>query len=287
MRSSLPPKNFPLLPRKKGSDKSCFGHALILAGSRGLTGAMILASRAALESGSGLVTLGLAESLLPIAAKSIPEVMQLPLKETKEASPRFSAYSAIKNFIDKRRANGLLIGPGLSQNTETQKLVRKLVRSISVTTILDADGINSFKRKRKEILSHKGKLVITPHKKEFERLFSEKWPENKDQRIKLAKKLSKFYDVVLVMKGRGTLVVHHDRCYVNSTGNPGMAKGGSGDVLAGIITAFVCQRLEPFEAACWAVYFHGKAADLAVKERGELSLIASDIIRFLPKAFKK
>ncbi len=280
------PLKFPLLPRKKNTEKSNYGHALILAGSRGMTGAALLASRAALESGCGLVTLGISQSLLPVAAKSIPEVMQLGLPETKEASLDLSAYSKILKFIDKRRVNGLLIGPGLSQNDETMRLVRRLVRTLSVTTVLDADGINSFRGQTEELLRHPSRLVVTPHRKEFERLFSEKWPDNKMDRIKLAKRHSKFYDVVLVMKGRGTLVVSGDKYYVNKTGNPGMAKGGAGDVLAGMITAFICQKLDPFLATCWAVYFHGRAADLAVKERGELSLMASDIIRFLPEAFK-
>jgi len=233
------PKKFPLLPRKKNADKSYYGHALVIAGSRGMTGAAILASRAALEAGSGLVTLGISKSLLPIAAKTIPEVMQLGLPETGQASLSYAGYSEIVKFIHKSKINGLLIGPGLSRHAETAHLVRKLVRSLSVTTVLDADGINSFRGRANALLSHAQPLVVTPHQKEFERLFSEKWPNQKTERIKLAKRLSKFYDTVLVLKGRGTLVVGRGKCYVNSTGNPGMAKGGSGDVLAGMITAFI------------------------------------------------
>ena len=286
------PQKFPLLPRKKNTNKFTYGHALILAGSRGMTGAAILASRAALESGSGLVTLGIPKSLVFIAAKSLPEVMQLGLPETRSASTSLSAYPAIIKFIGKRRINGVLIGPGLSQNSQTAQLARKLVSTLSMTTVLDADGINGFssrggKNHMNELRSHGGPLIITPHEKEFERLFSERWPKTISDRIKLAKRLSKSYDVVLVMKGCGTLVVSGEKCYVNPTGNPGMAKGGAGDVLSGMITAFVCQKLDPFSAASWAVYFHGRAADLAVKERGELGLIASDIIRFLPKAFSR
>ena len=279
------PCKFPLLPRKKNADKSCYGHALIVAGSRGMAGAALLCSRAALESGSGLVTLAMPSRLVSGAAKSIPEVMQLGLSQTKDGSIAFSAYSKISQFILKRKVNVLLLGPGLSQSSETTRLVRKLIQTVKIATVLDADGLNSFKGKLSELQRHKAPLVLTPHRKEFERLFSERWPESQIKRIALAKKLSKFYDVVLVLKGHRTLVVNGDKCFVNSTGNPGMAKGGSGDVLAGIINAFICQGLEPFFSACWAVYFHGKAGDLAVKERGELGLIASDIIRFLPKAF--
>ncbi|OIO39188.1 MAG: NAD(P)H-hydrate dehydratase [Candidatus Omnitrophica bacterium CG1_02_46_14] len=284
-RHKLPHK-FPLLPRKKNTDKSHYGHALILAGSQGMSGAAILASRSALESGCGLVTLATPKSLIPIVAKSLPEVMQLALPETKSASAGASAFPKLMCFIQKRKINALLAGPGLSQNVETAKLVRKLISTAPVATVLDADGLNSYKAKTAELKGHAAPLVLTPHKKEFERLFLEKWPEERACRIKLAKRLSKFYDVVLVMKGPGTLVVCGDRCYINNTGNPGMAKGGAGDVLAGVITAFICQKLDPFLAASWAVYFHGRAADIAVKERGELGLVASDIIRFLPKAFR-
>ena len=281
------PKKFPLLPRKKNTDKSRYGHSLIVAGSRGMMGAALLASRASLEAGCGLVTLASPEKPAAAASQLIPEAMQLSLAQTKQGSLRFSAYSTITSFIVKRKITALLVGPGLSRHQETARLVRKLVVTVRVPAILDADGINSFKGKANELLLHASPLTLTPHRKEFERLFSERWPETQIKRIALAKKLSKFYDVVLVLKGHQTLVVNGDKCFVNSTGNPGMAKGGSGDVLAGIINAFICQGLQPFSAACWAVHFHGMAGDLAVKERGELGLVASDIIRFLPKAFSQ
>lgn len=280
-------KKFPLLPRKKNTDKNRYGHSLIVAGSRGMMGAALLASRASLEAGCGLVTLASPEQPASTASRCIPEVMQLKLASSKQGSFRLSAYPAIMAFLTKRKITTLLVGPGLSQNLETARLVRKLITRVRVPTVLDADGINSFKGKAGELLRHTSPLTLTPHRKEFERLFSERWPESQITRIALAKKLSKFYDVVLVLKGHRTLVVNGDKCFVNSTGNPGMAKGGSGDVLAGIINAFICQGLEPFFAACWAVHYHGKAGDLAVKERGELSLLASDIIRFLPKAFSR
>ena len=281
------PRKFPLLPRKKNTDKSHYGHALLIAGSRGMMGAAILSARAALASGSGLVTLGLPSNLSWVASKALPEAMSLSLPGSPTGHLGPASFSKIGKFIKNRKTSAVLIGPGLSQNGEVSRLVRKLVKAIKVPVILDADGINSFKGKSKELLYHSSSMVVTPHKKEFERLFSARWPERQTDRIRLAKKLSKFYDVVLVMKGHRTLVVSGDRYYVNRTGNPGMAKGGSGDVLSGIITAFISQGLEPFLASCWAVYFHGKAADLAVKERGELGLLASDIIQFLPKAFRR
>ena len=216
----------------------------------------------------------------------------------KQALKSIHRYSLRRHFLNnirhvftsnffKRKASVLLVGPGLAQNSETVKFIKKVVLTSHIPVVLDADGLNSFKGKPRELLCHKAPLVLTPHRREFERLFLVSWPESQTQRIELAKKLSKFYDVVLVMKGHRTLVAYAGKCYLNTTGNPGMAKGGSGDVLSGIIAAFIAQGLEPFLAACWAVYFHGMAGDMAVKERGELGLLASDIIRFLPKAFLK
>ena len=294
MRFVLPNK-FPLLPRKKNTSKNDYGHVLVLAGSKGFTGAAILASRAALVSGSGLVTLGAPRSLGNIFAKTLLEIMQLGLPETSQGSLGLAAHRKIEAFIKKRRINALAAGPGLSCQAETCKLVRRIVRSVSLPLVLDADGLNSFSARGgsapggqgrlTELRRHAGPLVLTPHQGEFERLFTEVLPKEKLKRIALAKKLSKFYDVVLVLKGHQTLVIEGDRVYVNATGNPGMAKGGSGDVLTGVITSFIGQGLNAFEASSWGAYFHGKAGDLAVREKGELGVVASDLINYLPKAF--
>ena len=277
---------FPLLPRKKNTDKSHYGHVLVLAGSRGMTGAAVLAGQAALRSGSGLVTIGIPKSLEnTVAKKSSPEIMRLGLPETKQGTLSFSALAKVLSCIQKRKINCLAVGPGLSTEPQTAKLVRSIVCDSPVPVVLDADGLNSFKSKIKFLRKHRASLVLTPHRREFERLFDEKWPERKDARIRLAKKLSKFYDVVLVLKSSGTLVVSRDNVYVNKTGNPGMAKGGSGDVLTGVIAALIAQGLDLFRASVWGVYFHGKAGDLAVKSNGELGLIASDLIECLPRVF--
>jgi hydroxyethylthiazole kinase-like uncharacterized protein yjeF len=194
----------------------------------------------------------------------------------------------IARTLLKRRINVVALGPGLTHEPSTARLVRKLVAALNVTVVLDADGLNSFSGRkgcREALKKHRAGLVLTPHRGEFERLFKKTVPASKKKMGELAKKLSKFYDVVLVLKGHKTLVTARDKQAWNSTGNPGMAKGGCGDVLTGIIAAFIAQGLDPFQAAVWAVYFHGKAGDLAVRERGELSLTASDLIDFLPKAF--
>ena len=280
------PQKFPLLPRKKNTSKHDYGHVLVLAGSKGLTGAAILASRAAFVSGSGLVTLGVPRGLENFFAWSLVEIMQLGLPETKEGALARAAYSKIQAFIKKRKINSLAIGPGLSHSAETSALVRRLVKNAFLPLALDADGLNSFRGKAKELREHPSPLVLTPHEREFERLFGQSLPKMPSGRITLAKKLSKFYDVVLVLKGHRTLVVEGDLVYVNTTGNPGMAKGGTGDVLTGIIASFMGQGLEAFEAAVWAVYFHGKAGDLAVRQKGELALSAGDLIEALPKVFR-
>lgn len=279
------PGKFPLLPRNKTADKSHFGHVLVLAGSPGMTGAAVLTSRAAVRSGAGLVTLGIPKSLEPRAAKNLLEVMQLGLPETKDATLSLAAFEKIEVFVKKRRVNSLAVGPGLSRDKETAALVRKLIQKIKVPAVLDADGLNAFQGQMASLKKHAATLVLTPHAGEFERLFSKKPPTASIARAALAKKLSKFYDVVLVLKGAPTLVVQDEKVTVNRTGNPGLAKGGTGDVLTGVIAAFIAQGLKPFEAAAWAVYFHGKAADLTVKDKSQLGLLASDVIDFLPKAF--
>lgn len=276
---------FPLLPRKKSADKSAYGHVLIMAGSRRMTGAAILASNAALRSGAGLVTLGFPDGLDRYLSKLPPEVMRLPLAATKDLSIGPKALKPSLEFIRKRKISALAVGPGLSTHSDTASFMREIVSQAPVPIVLDADGLNAFQGHGRRLKRHAGQLVLTPHRREFERLFGEKWPEGEKPRAALAKRLSKFYDVVLVLKGHRTLVVCGDRVYVNRTGNPGLAKGGSGDVLTGIIAAFVGQGLDPYEAARWAVYFHGLAADIAVKRTGELGLTASDVIEALPKAF--
>ena len=281
MRSPL--GRFPLLPRKKNTDKSAYGHVLVAAGSKHLSGAPRLVSRASLVSGAGWVTVAIPEVIREVfSKKALPELMHLSLPQTKDGSLASSAAAPILSFIRTRGVSCLVLGPGLTYAPPTSALVRKLVKSVSAPIVLDADGLNAFKGRARELKKHRGPVVLTPHAGEFERLFSAACPGSSKERAVLAKKLSRLYDVTIVLKGHRTLVVRRDRVYENRTGNPGMAKAGSGDVLAGIIGAFIAQGLDPFKAACWAVYFHGLAGDKAVKVKSELGLLASDIIDFLP-----
>jgi NAD(P)H-hydrate epimerase len=280
------PRRFPLLPRKKNTDKSDYGHVLVLAGSRGLTGAAALTSVSALRCGSGLVTLGIPSALESFFSKKLLEVMRLGLPATAEDTLSMEAYPRVMDFIKKRKISCLAIGPGLSRNPQTAALVRKLFQNAGVPMVVDADAVNAFEGRQRLLSGHAGPFVMTPHKREFERVFEETLPKEQSKRIRLAKILSKFYHGVLVIKGPRTLVVEKDNFYVNRTGNPGLAKGGAGDVLTGMVASFIGQGLDPFKASAWAVYLHGKAGDAAARQKGELSMTAGDVIEALPKVLK-
>lgn len=276
------PKKFPLLPRKPHTDKSHYGHTFVLAGSSRMSGAAVLTATAALRSGSGLVTWG-----MPSGVSSPKLPLEIMRKELPSKNSSFSAKAGKEAlaFIQKRRVNSVALGPGLGLNSGAQAFVRKVVAESPVPVVLDADGLNSFKGAARLLKKRRSPLILTPHEGEFQRLFGQKVPGILARRAALAKMISKFYDVVLVLKGHRTLVVCRDVIYVNNTGNAGMAKGGSGDVLTGLIASFVAQGLDVFKAAVWAVYVHGKAGDTAVRKTGELSLTASDMIDSLPKVF--
>lgn len=281
-----PGRRFPLLPRKKHADKSAYGHALIVAGSAHMAGAAVLAATAALRAGAGLTTAAVPRGVAAALRRKLPpEIMLLPLPQTSAGSLGSGALTKILLYAATRRVNALAVGPGLSTHTETMRLVRALVLRAPMPVIVDADGLNAFKGRPELFKKAEGTLIWTPHAREFRRVFGIRCPENAAARLCLAKQTAGRYHGVLVLKGHRTIVAGRDRFFVNATGNPGLAKGGAGDVLTGILAAFVAQRLSPFESAAWAVFFHGRAADLAVKRTGELGLTASEVIGQLPKAF--
>ncbi len=272
-------------PRLKDTHKGDYGHVFVLAGSVGLTGAAYLTSMAALLSGSGLVTLGVPKSINPIMEEKLTEVMTKPLPETVEETLSIKALSEIKKFA--KRADVVAIGPGLSRNKKTGQLIRSLLPSLDKPIVLDADGINAFEGKAGLLEKAKKSLVITPHPGEMARLTKEKTSVIQRDRKKSAKTVSKRYNCITVLKGARTVVANpKGDFYINATGNPGMATGGVGDVLTGMIASFIGQGIEPFGAAKLAVYLHGRAGDLAVREKGEISLIATDLLDKLPTVLK-
>jgi len=271
--------------RRKESHKGDFGHVLVVAGSQGMTGAAYLTSQAALLSGSGLVTLSIPESLNAIMEGKLTEVMTLPLPETGDMSLGIRAAGPIVKFSEK--ADAVAIGPGLSRNKETARLILTLLTEIKKPVIIDADGINALEGKQDVLKRRKGITVLTPHPGEMARLIGKGVDEVQKKREKVAKSVSVQYNCVTILKGYHTVVAgENGEVYVNETGNSGMSTAGMGDVLTGMIASFVGQGVNPFSASVVSVYFHGKAGDIVAREKGQFSLIASDVLGTLPKVFK-
>ena len=251
-----------------------------------MSGACYLTSMAALRSGAGLVTVGVPKSLVLPLSRKMTEAMMKGLPETKEGTLSRAAHKQIKLFL--KTQDVLAAGPGLSQNSETQAVLRKVISDSTRPMVIDADGLNALKGKINLLQKLKAPAILTPHPGEFVRIFGGSLPKSEPERKKRALETAKKFKIVLVLKGHQTVVTSpKGEVYMNQTGNPGMATGGSGDVLTGIVAAMLGRKIEPFKAACFGVYVHGLAGDLAAKEKGEISLIAGDIIEVLPKAFKK
>ncbi len=280
-----------LLRRKADSHKGDYGHVFIVAGSARFSGAAVLAATAALRSGAGLVTIGIPASLNTALIKiKPPEIMTLPLKETNDGSLNYTALKQITGFMSD--ADVTLIGPGLGNNPSTRRLIQALVARLTKPSVLDADGINALSGHGETLraagLRLDGRCVLTPHPGELSRLTGIPVAEIQRTRKEVAKRVSSEYNITVVLKGHRTVVAAPTgRIFINSTGNPGMSTAGSGDVLAGMIGAFLGQGLEAFDAAKYAAYLHGLAGDLAAKEKTQPGIIASDIIAMIPKAIKK
>ena len=271
--------------RQPDSHKGDFGHVLVIAGSLGYTGAAYLASQAALLSGAGLVTLAAGKSLHGILASKLAEVMVKPFFETRDASLSLMALKDLLAFSEK--CNVVALGPGISQNKETQELVRSLIAKLNKPVVLDADGINAMAGHADLLKSAKSGLILTPHPGEMSRLTGKDISEIQKDRNNVAIGFAREYNTVLVLKGHETIVADPaGQIFVNTTGNAGMASGGSGDVLTGMIAAFVAQGCTPFDAAVLGAYFHGLAGDIAAKEKGLLSLIATGLLNKLPEVLK-
>ena len=272
--------------RKPDTHKDDYGHIFILAGSPGLSGAAVLCANSAMRSGAGLVTLGLPESLYNITAKRVfLEVMLKPLPQAKEKTLSLSAYPKIAEFT--KNTDVLALGPVLSRNPQTQKLIRRIISNIHRSMVIDADALNALAGHLDLLRLNSNLKILTPHPGEFSRLTGQSTAYIQKNRETLAKRFAYNYNIVLVLKGHHTIVASADKVYVNKSGNPGMATAGSGDVLTGIISALLGQGLGGWTAAKTGVYLHGLAGDLAAKEKTQAGLIASDIIDHIPAAIKK
>jgi ADP-dependent NAD(P)H-hydrate dehydratase / NAD(P)H-hydrate epimerase len=262
--------------RERFAHKGDFGHAMLISGSYGKIGASVLSARAVKRSGVGLLTVYTPKCGYVVVQSSVPEAMVMtdPEEEYLTQCPDFS------------KATVLGIGPGLGQREETAKMLRKVLEGFGKPVVLDADALNILAKKRDLMHLVPEGSILTPHPKEFERLV-DSW-SNDFERLEKQKALARDLKSAVVLKGAYTSVAAPDgKVYFNSTGNPGMATGGTGDVLTGILTGLLAQRYTAVEAAILGVYIHGLSADLAVLETGEESLIASDIIEHLPSAFRQ
>jgi len=275
-----------LLQRKADSHKGDYGHILILAGSSRFSGAALLCAEAALRSGAGLVTLGIPRSINLRLIKVKPkELITLPLPETKDGTLSLAAFFRISALL--KNIDVLIIGPGLGRNRSTYALVKKLIRKTSQPTVVDADALNALNSFPGILNLHKGQLILTPHQMEITRLFDININLIKNNRKLIAKKYAKHYNSIIILKGHNSIVTDGLRgFYINRSGNPGMATAGSGDVLSGIVGAFLAQGLDGFKAAKYATYIHGLAGDLAARDKTQMGLIASDIIDRIPDALK-
>jgi len=271
--------------REPDTHKGTYGHVLVVAGSRGKTGSASLAAKAALKMGAGLVTVATPESCLPMVARSMDELMTEPLKETPAGTIGIHALSRVSTLLKGKDA--LLLGPGISIHPETVRLVLALLPRIRIPMVIDADALNAVASKPSILAALRAPAVLTPHPGEFARLAGLTTKEVLEDRLGLAASFAAKYKVYLVLKGHRTLVACPGGCvHVNSTGNPGMATGGSGDVLGGMIASQLAQERDVEAAVVSAVYAHGLAGDIGGDALGEKALTAGDIVRYLPKALK-
>lgn len=274
-----------LKEREKDSHKGDYGHLFIIGGSPGLTGAVCLAGISALRSGCGLVTIGIPEGLNSIIEIKLTEVMSLPLPDTSDHYFSLKAYDRAIKFIEEK-ADCVLIGPGISLHPETKKFVKKIIPEIKKNLIIDADALKIISEDLNLIEKLEKIPVLTPHPGEMKYLTGLSIEEIQKNRVKIAEKFANEHRVILILKGYRTVVTDGKNTYINLTGNPGMATAGSGDVLAGIIGGLIAQGEETFIASKYGVFIHGLAGDFAKREKGEISLIASDIIEKLPVVFE-
>ncbi|TAE82765.1 MAG: NAD(P)H-hydrate dehydratase [Bacteroidetes bacterium] len=255
--------------RKIISDKSDYGHALLVAGKMGYMGAAVIAAKSALRSGVGLLTVNVPTEERYILQCAIPEAMLMMREETPFPPEKFSAVG---------------MGPGLGTDHAAKELLANVMLYGKKPLLLDADALNILSTDKQLLNNIPNSTIITPHAKEFDRLFGEHG--NTNARISTAIEKAKAYRIIIVLKGCQTAIVSDEKQYYNTTGNAGLAKGGSGDALTGIITSFLAQGYSPIDAAIVGVYIHGLAADITLKQQSMATMMITDVIKNFGKAFK-
>ena len=274
-------------PRAPGAHKGDFGHVLVVAGSRGKTGAAAMAGLSALRAGAGLVTIASAESAIPVIAGYAPELMTEPLPETETGAISLRAFDYGRLEAVMRRKDVIAAGPGLGTHADTVGMVRRLVADFEGPMVIDADGLNALAG---HPFTLPGRLrVLTPHPGEMARLTGKATAEIEADRVTVARGYAADHQVTLVLKGERTLIAFPDgRVWINPTGTPALASGGSGDILTGLIAGFLAQFPgDPDNAVAAAVYLHGLAGEFGAEALGEKTLIATDILTYLPDALEE
>ncbi len=266
--------------------KGAFGRVLIVAGSTGMTGAAAMSANSALRAGAGLVYLTIPERLNPILEVKCTEAITIPVSETIEGSIGLEAYKQIMEHVSN--VDVLAIGPGMSRNKETQKLIRKVVKNATVPLLIDADGINAFMGYT-EILKKRTKpTILTPHPGEMARLIDSSARNVDENRLEIARKFAEEWGVILVLKGVPTIISKYDGVYwLNNYANSGLATGGSGDVLSGLIIGFLAQKTSLLAAVVSGVYVHSMTGEVLKEKMGEHSIIAGDLLDAIPAAIMK
>jgi NAD(P)H-hydrate epimerase len=280
-------ESIPTLPKRpRDSHKGLYGTVLVLAGGRGMAGAAALCGAGGLRSGAGLVRVACPAEVQPTVASFEPSYMTYPLPNDDHGLIRFEpAREALGPLLET--ADVLAVGPGLGRSDDVRKLVRWVVESVQIPTVIDADGLNALAGQAECLKSLKRPVVVTPHPGEFARMAgkasaAEVQADRQGQAVAFAGLSG---HLVVVLKGDGTVVTDGRRVFVNTTGNPGMASGGVGDVLTGVVAALIGQKLPAFEAAQLGVYAHGLAGDIARDQSGEIGMIAGDVVDSLADAF--
>ncbi|UCD49263.1 MAG: NAD(P)H-hydrate dehydratase [Phycisphaerales bacterium] len=275
-----------LEPRPVDGHKGTFGKVCVIAGSVGMSGAAALAGRAALRSGAGLVRVATAQSALPTVAALEPCYTTIPLAE--DTAGRISDKGIHSLLAAAAENDAVAIGPGLGTSAGLRSVIATLLQQEHLRLLIDGDGLNNLSKLLDWPRRCQADVILTPHPGEMQRLWSGLFRETMPaDRQEAAGHLAQTTGSVVALKGAGTVVTDGQRVYVNDSGNPGMATAGSGDVLTGLIVALMGQGQAGFEATVLGVYLHGLAGDIAARERGQISLMATDIVEALPEAFQR
>ena len=277
-----------MLPKRKPvSNKGTYGHALCVCGSMRMTGAAYLSVGGALRTGAGLVTAAFPQNAYPAIAPKLTESLLMPIESNFEGT---FGFSAMADIIEKsKRVNAVLIGCGIGFNKDTTTLVHNLIKEIKIPMIIDADGINALSTNIDILKEAQAPVIITPHPGEMSRLCGRTIAEIIANPIAVAYEFARKYGITVVLKTANTVVCNPNASgvYINTTGNSGLAKGGSGDLLAGMIVSLLAQGMSPFDAATVAVYLHGLAADEVAEKTSMRGMLPSDILNYLPEFFSK